>query len=610
VVDLGEKYKDQFCFTRVPWTPHTVAGAYFSQFYQQTYDDASRVARHFDILTNPPLRQFRYHTDPDRKGEAAGWAKADFNDKAWEATDVCTETWSTLGLHDYFKSLWYRTEVKLPEIQKGRRVFLWLGSFDGTAKVFVNGQLVHHKGSDGKPVDDVTGYCQSFSFDITGIVKPGVNTLALLCTRKEFNELGTGGLLAPVLIYAEKAPTWIPATAHAVPKETAPEGEGYFSIIEGHNGKLYIGTHANAVNSWLVEFDPKTKEMKVVVDAHKAIGNDIKGFGAQAKIHTRNNVGASGKIYFGTKQGYPNKDEKREDYPGGYPMVYDPKSGTTKVYPIPVKHHGINSITPDESRDIAYISTCSDGRPGPGENSILLILDLKTGKYRELIDTKHIYGFIVIDHLGRAYHPLLGGEIARYDPKTDKLERLKQTIDGNAPTPESHLAEQPRGHPLNWDISPDGKTLYCVPMSNNHLYAYDLTVAGDTLKGRDLGVLVPTATETDCRAMCVGPGGKVWASVTRTSAWGINVHHIVSYTPGDKAPKDHGPVSIKNPDYTKFVDAAGKPLPFHAGTFKTPDGVTTSRYVTLGVCQTKAGGVYVLMLSPYTVLEIAPEALK
>ena len=425
------------------------------------------------------------------------------------------------------------------------------------------------------------------------------------CLLAAFTALLVGGPLA-----AADAPKWVPATAYAVPKETAPEGEGYFSIIEGKNGKLYIGTHANAVNSWLVEFDPPAKAMKIVVDAHKAIGTDLKGFGSQAKIHTRNNVGASGKIYFGTKQGYPDKNEKREDYPGGYPMVYDPASGTTKVYPIPVRHHGINSITPDESRDIAYISTCADGRPGPGENSVFLILDLKTGKSRELIDTKHIYGFIVLDHLGRAYHPLLGGEIARYDPKADKLDKLKQTIEGKVPAAELHLADQPRGHPINWDVSPDGKTLYCVPMSTNHLYAYDLTAAGDTLPGRDLGILIPKATGTDCRALCVGPGGRVWASVTETSSYGINLHHIVSYTPGEKAPRDHGPVSIKNPDYTAFTDAAGKPLPGHGGTFKTPDGVLTSRHVTLGVCQAKNGNVYVLMLQPYTVLEIPADAVK
>src|SRR5438034_1194911 len=108
----------------------------------------------------------------------------------------------------------------------------------------------------------------------------------------------------------------LPATAYVVPKETAPEGEGYFSIIEGLNRRLYIGTHANAVNSWLVEFDPATKAMTIAVDTYKAIGQKSPpGFARPAKIHTRNNVGASGKIYFGTKQGYPGKGEKREDYP-------------------------------------------------------------------------------------------------------------------------------------------------------------------------------------------------------------------------------------------------------------------------------------------------------
>src|SRR4051812_8758935 len=90
--------------------------------------------------------------------------------------------------------------------------------------------------------------------------------------------------LVLLLIVAARCPAepdatnWLPATAYAIPKETAPEGEGYFSIVEGHNGRLYIGTHANAVNSWLVEFDPKAQAMRSVVDAHKAIGTDAKGF--------------------------------------------------------------------------------------------------------------------------------------------------------------------------------------------------------------------------------------------------------------------------------------------------------------------------------------------
>src|SRR5262245_49018133 len=406
----------------------------------------------------------------------------------------------------------------------------------------------------------------------------------------------------------EPARKWIKATAYVVPKETATEGEGYFSIIEGLNGRLYIGTHANGVNSWLVEFDPKAQQMKVVVDAHQAIGKDLKGFGSQAKIHTRNNVGASGKIYFGTKQGYPSATEKREDYPGGYPMAYDPATGKTQVFPIPVPHHGINSITPDESRGVAYISTCSDHRPGPGENAIFLILDLKTGKYRELMDTEHFYGFIVVDYKGRAYHPILGGDIARFDPATDRVERLKQTIDGAPPTAESRLAlEMP--DPLNWDITPDGKTLYCLPMSGNLLFSYDLTGDGDTLRGRYLGTLVPGAKGTDCRALCVGPKGDVYAAVTESgsSEKVQNLPHLVRYRAGDKGPVDLGAISVSNPDFTVFTDKEGKPLPFHGGFTKLADGTTTTQYVLMGVAQGRDGAVYVLALHPYAVLKIVAE---
>jgi sugar lactone lactonase YvrE len=405
---------------------------------------------------------------------------------------------------------------------------------------------------------------------------------------------------AALILAADPPRNWLQATAYAIPKETTNQGSGYFSIVPGKNGRLYIGAAKYGENAYLVEFDPKTKQMKIAVDAHKEIGTNAKGFAAQSKIHTRNNVGPSGKIYFGTKQGYPEKNEKRSDYPGGYPMVYDPAAGRTKVYPIPIPHQGIISITPDESRDVAYISTCDDNRPV--ESSHFMILDLKTGKYRDLMDTHHMYAFIVVDHLGRAYHPILGGDIARYDPKTDKLERLKQVIDGKPPTAESLLAH-PESHPINWDISPDGKTLYAVAMSGNQLYAYDLTGAEHTLPGKSLGKLLPNAKSTDCRALCVGPKGTVWAAVTEVVD-GVHVQHIVRYRPGDKAPQDLGPVAIKNPNYTEFTDAAGKQLPWHHGIHKYPDGTTTTKYVILGVAEGLDGSVYTLSLAPFTLLEL------
>jgi hypothetical protein len=201
---LADQYKEQYAFTRPPWAKETANGSYFAQFYQKTYDDASRIAKDFRMLTTPPLRVFRYQADPDLKGEAQGWAKPAFEDGAWKSTDVCVETWSTLGYHDYFKSMWYRTALQVPAVAPGKKVYLWLGSTDGRAKVFVNGQAVPYVDA-GKAAEEASGYCQPFSFDITAAVRPGEkNTLAILCTRTDFNELGTGGLLAPVALYAER----------------------------------------------------------------------------------------------------------------------------------------------------------------------------------------------------------------------------------------------------------------------------------------------------------------------------------------------------------------------------------------------------------------------
>jgi hypothetical protein len=212
-------------------------------------------------------------------------------------------------------------------------------------------------------------------------------------------------------------------------------------------------------------------------------------------------------------------------------MVYDPQTGGTRVYEIPVAHQGIISVTPDESRQVAYLSTCSDG--WPSESSHFMQLDLRSGKYRDLLDCRHLFAFVVVDYLGRAYHPIRGGEIARFDPRSDQLDRLRQTIDGQPPSAASLLAD-PESHPINWDISPDRKTLYAVAMNGNRLYSYDLTQTGNALNGRCHGKLIAGATETDCRAMCVGPDGTVWGGIAVTFGEAGQFLHLFSFRADEK----------------------------------------------------------------------------
>src|SRR5436853_7674549 len=96
---------------------------------------------------------------------------------------------------------------------------------------------------------------------------------------------------------------YLQAKAYHIPPETTTEESGYFSLCEGKNGRIYVGCAAYGRNSYLVEFDPESEKMRVVLDTHKLVGlpMELTGYAAQSKIHTRNFVGPSGKIYLGSK---------------------------------------------------------------------------------------------------------------------------------------------------------------------------------------------------------------------------------------------------------------------------------------------------------------------
>lgn len=204
LIEVGKKYEPQFAFAKMGWTgDETLNVRYFDAFYGATHKDAARVASEFKLLA-APLNEWRFEVDKDRSGEAAGWFTPDWDDSKWKTTNCVVDTWSSLGLHNYMGSAWYRQKIKLPPLAPGKKTFLWIGATDGRVKVFINGTHVPFTNEKGETADSASGYCQPFSFDITSTVKlDAENQIALFCTREVVNELGTGGLLAPVAIYCE-----------------------------------------------------------------------------------------------------------------------------------------------------------------------------------------------------------------------------------------------------------------------------------------------------------------------------------------------------------------------------------------------------------------------
>jgi hypothetical protein len=197
------RHKDDFAFSYVAYAFGGKGGSlnsvYFNAFYEATHRDAGRMAKDYDRLAL--VREWRWKQDAKKEGEKAGWATADAS--AWKTTDVMHDTWSALGMHNYMGSVWYRQTVKLPAVPAGKKVLLWVGATDGSARVFVNGKEARWRDDKGKE-GVFTGYCQPATFNVSGPLNAGDNEIAILCTRTFLNELGTGGLLSPVVVCRER----------------------------------------------------------------------------------------------------------------------------------------------------------------------------------------------------------------------------------------------------------------------------------------------------------------------------------------------------------------------------------------------------------------------
>jgi len=196
---LRTEYQKQHAFTHY-------GTKYFKRLSGFSYRDAARVAREFKVLMRP-IRAWSFIVDKDEKGEELGWQKPDLDEKGWRTTDPCVETWSSMGLYEYFGAAWYRAKVKVTAVPEGKKVYLWIGAADSACKLFLNGRHVPYVDKKGEAAEQFAGYAYPGSFDISAAVKTGAeNQLAIRTYRSGgwINEVGTGGLLGPVTIYQER----------------------------------------------------------------------------------------------------------------------------------------------------------------------------------------------------------------------------------------------------------------------------------------------------------------------------------------------------------------------------------------------------------------------
>lgn len=412
------------------------------------------------------------------------------------------------------------------------------------------------------------------------------------------------------------------AKAYYIPPETTTEESGYFSLCEGRNGKIYIGTAAYGRNSYLVEFDPATEKMRIVLDTHKLVGLPLEptGYAAQSKIHTRNFVGPSGKIYVGSKQGYPtaaeraalDKGEKIPVYQGGYVMVYDPATDTAENLGMPMplddrliaagetEGQGVIDVTADEPRGLIYVVTCEDQH--------WMLYDVQTRKFRELGPILRDQPNTLIDAQGRGTAITADYKLARYDPATDTVSVDPLLVEGISFV--EYLGAK-RVHP-DWRITADGKNAYLQLLDDLRMFRVDLTgPAGQPATVTNLGNRIQGKQPDSRGSISIGPDGRVYSAVRIDNTTGFGdgyLHHLVRHDPASGAMDDLGVFAVKNPDFFNFAagrtkNPDGSERPIH-GYHTLPDGTLTPLHVIMAMIVAHDGTIYATTIYPFTLMKV------
>ncbi|MGD7707022.1 DUF4838 domain-containing protein [Microlunatus sp. Y2014] len=174
----------------------------------------------------------------------------------WRTLKTRSLTWSAQGLRYLLPGgVWYRQRLSVPSSYAGRKLGLWLGIVDSAARVWVNG-------NEATKVSG--GALGAWDFDISGLIAyDAPNTVVVHVQRSFLNELGTGGIMGPGLIYAGAAAEIdvVPPAAPAGPSEHAAAWDAEWRELALVRRKAPTGTRLG--NEFEAILDPAGNVIEV-----------------------------------------------------------------------------------------------------------------------------------------------------------------------------------------------------------------------------------------------------------------------------------------------------------------------------------------------------------
>ncbi|HLK55023.1 MAG TPA: hypothetical protein VKU00_00575 [Chthonomonadaceae bacterium] len=283
--------------------------------------------------------------------------------------------------------------------------------------------------------------------------------------------------------------------------------EMFSAMTQGPDGRIYAGTcNASKLGACLIAFDPKTHHQEKLADMQEVCGEAGSKTLPQSKIHSQIRFDSKGVAWFGTHCYDWNTLEQFEkspsDYTGGHLITYDTRSHRATDHGILIPHESIMSLALAERVGKVYCVMHPTGR--------FVVYDIRTGK---VSDKGRILGYpcriTIALKEGRGYTFTVNGDVVRYDPATDRVEKLLVRVPlfpGETNTQDNT--------PFDLAVSADQKHIYGVGWTSGLLFEYRPDDGPDG-SIRALGVAfgdeaVPGIRKSLCIAIKEGRDGRIY----------------------------------------------------------------------------------------------------
>lgn len=187
--------------TEPNWVHERYAYGYYSRFIGLTVDAGAAALADGGVRIVQLPDEWRLQTDAQQVGTEQGWWRKSYDDTAWRRFRIFSRTWDDQDLSNYQGEAWYRTTFELPQTLPDGDLRLWFGGFDYNIEVYLN----------ERRLGGWMGFARPAEFtDIGKHLRPGTNHIAVRVSSGDLGELGTGGLLMPVMIYKWNGKSAVP----------------------------------------------------------------------------------------------------------------------------------------------------------------------------------------------------------------------------------------------------------------------------------------------------------------------------------------------------------------------------------------------------------------